>query len=82
MASLAITDVPADSFWNPTTQVLFYNFINKKHNNVLINHDILGYVDKDVENLFTFKVDNKNMTLAQTDIYEEPSLVKVVETYE
>lgn len=82
MASLAITDVPADSFWNPTAQVLFYNFINKKHNNVLINHDVLGYVDKDVENLFTFKIDNKNMTLAQTDIYDEPSLVKVVETYE
>ena len=82
MASMGILDIPADSFWNSETRILFYNFINKKHDNFLVNHDILGYVDKDVENLFSFKINNKNMTLAQTDIYSEPTLVEEIKNYE
>jgi hypothetical protein len=82
MASMGILDIPADSFWNSETRILFYNFINKKHDNFLVNHDILGYVDKDVENLFNFKINNKTMTLSQTDIYSEPTLVEVIENYE
>ena len=83
MAADGIVDIPTISFWNDSARVLFYNFINKKHDTFEINHDILGYVDKDVENLFSFKIDNtKTTTLAQTDIYEEPAVVRMVENYE
>jgi hypothetical protein len=83
MAADGIVDIPTISFWNDSARVLFYNFINKKHDTFEINHDILGYVDKDVENLFSFKIDNtKTTTLAQTDIYEEPAIVRMVENYE
>lgn len=74
-------------FWNSTANLVFYNFINKnsKTNTWEINHDILGYVDKDVENFYNFKygVENsKSSTLAQVDIYDDKDISGVVKRYE
>lgn len=74
-------------FWDSTANLVFYNFINKnsKTNTWEINHDILGYVDKDVENFYNFKygVENsKSSTLAQVDIYDDKDISGVVKRYE
>ena len=58
-----------DGIWEPILQCLTYDYINKNHNTHDINHDILGFIDKDVENWYahkTFKRDtNGNLVLTK-----------------
>jgi hypothetical protein len=40
---------PSDGIWAPILQCLVYDYINDNSNIHDINHDILGFIDKDVE---------------------------------
>ena len=42
--------------WEPILQCLVYDYINKNKNTHDINHDILGFIDKDVEKWYTAEV--------------------------
>lgn len=61
-----------DGIWDNLMQVEFYNYINRYHNKNNINHDILGYVDKDVEKLYSYIADavtKEVETISSTNIY-------------
>lgn len=45
--------VAEDGIWEPILQCLVYDYINEKQNTNDINHDILGFIDKDVEKWYT-----------------------------
>lgn len=67
----------------PALRAIFYEYINEEYDLNDINHDILGFVDKDVEKLYantwysTKNVHGAKVTKAVTDtissvnIYEE-----------
>lgn len=68
-----------DGIWEPILQCLVYKYINDKHDTNDINHDILGYIDKDVEKVYTYtsydKINNKLVpieieTIHNIDIYK------------
>ena len=67
--------VATDGIWEPILQCLVYNYINNKHDINDINHDILGYIDKDVEKVYSFTAYNKDLspketlTISSVDIY-------------
>jgi hypothetical protein len=44
-----------DGIWEPILQCLVYDYINTHQNLNDINHDILGFIDKDVEKWYTAK---------------------------
>ena len=72
-----------DGIWDSSLQLLLYNYINSRYNTNEINHDILGYVDKDVEqkysntiNMTTYKngvklTETKKETISSANIYDE-----------
>ena len=72
-----------DGIWVPALRAIFYEYINEEYDLNDINHDILGFVDKDVEKLYantwysTKNVRGAKVTKAVTDtissvnIYEE-----------
>ena len=72
--------VSTDGIWEPLLQCLVYNYINNKHNVNDINHDILGYIDKDVEKVYSGTSYEKNaegqlvpketLTISDIDIYD------------
>jgi hypothetical protein len=49
-----------------------YDFINKNYDVNDINHDILGFIDKDAEKLYaaTNKTNTEVETIANVDIYK------------
>lgn len=55
----------SNGVWEPKLQALIYNYINRHANTHDINHDILGFVDKDVEKLYS----TGDETLLNIDIY-------------
>lgn len=55
----------SNGVWEPKLQALIYNYINRYANTHDINHDILGFVDKDVEKLYS----TGDETLLNIDIY-------------
>ena len=64
----------ADGIWTDKLQKILYSFMNSeeltKSNKKETNHDILGYVDKDVENAYYAKMKNDVETLLQVDLYK------------
>jgi len=56
-----------DGLWVPGLQLIYYNYINENHNVNDINHDILGFVDKDVEKYYADKAAN---TISSINIYD------------
>ena len=64
----------ADGIWTDKLQKILYSFMNSKEltqsNKKETNHDILGYVDKDVENAYYAKMTNDVETLLQVDLYK------------
>lgn len=64
----------ADGIWTDKLQKILYSFMNSKEltqsNKKETNHDILGYVDKDVENAYYAKMTNGAETLLQVDLYK------------
>lgn len=64
----------ADGIWTDKLQKILYNFMNSEElaqsNKKETNHDILGYVDKDVENAYYAKMKNDVETLLQVDLYK------------
>ena len=57
----------SNGVWEPKLQALIYNYINRQANTHDINHDILGFVDKDVEKLYS----TSDETLLNIDIYNK-----------
>lgn len=74
------TFVPSDGIWEPIMSCLLYKYVNEKKDTTDINHDILGYVDKDVEAVYSHtdrRVDSRTnlpivetYTIANIDIYD------------
>jgi hypothetical protein len=63
----------SDGIWEPILQCLVYDYINKnpKTNTHDINHDILGFIDKDVEKWYATQTKNgTETTIANIDLYE------------
>lgn len=59
--------VAEDGIWEPILQCLVYDYINNNQNTNDINHDILGFIDKDVEKWYAAKTE----TIANIDIYKD-----------
>lgn len=71
--------VADDGIWEPILQCLTYDYINTKHNTHDINHDILGFIDKDVEKWYahtTFKRDRTG-TVEKNPKTNQPIVSKV-----
>lgn len=63
---------PEDGIWEPLMQCRIYDQMHTKYNFNDINHDILGFVDKDVEKWYTSKTKKSAaMTIANIDIYND-----------
>ena len=64
----------ADGIWTDKLQKILYSFMSSEElaqsNKKETNHDILGYVDKDVENAYYAKMTNGVETLLQVDLYK------------
>lgn len=64
----------ADGIWTDKLQKILYSFMNSEElaqgAKKETNHDILGYVDKDVENTYYAKMTNGVETLLQVDLYK------------
>ena len=65
--------VTDDGIWEPILQCLVYDYINNtsKTNIHDINHDILGFIDKDVEKWYAAKNNGTETTIANVDIYKD-----------
>lgn len=63
--------VAEDGIWEPILQCLTYDFINEKYNVHDINHDILGFIDKDVEKWYATENGDVIDTIANIDIYND-----------
>ena len=63
----------SDGIWEPILQCLVYDYINNtsKTNTHDINHDILGFIDKDVEKWYATKNNNVETTIANVEIYKD-----------
>lgn len=63
--------VAEDGIWEPILQCLVYDYINQTAvtNTHDINHDILGFIDKDVEKWYSATGDNGQNTIANIEIY-------------
>ena len=59
-----------NGIWEPIIQVLVYNYINANSDTYTINHDILGYIDKDVEKVYSYGVNTNSTTISNVDIYD------------
>lgn len=62
--------VAEDGIWEPILQCLVYDYINENQNTHDVNHDILGFIDKDVEKWYTTKSGDRIETIANVDIYK------------
>ena len=73
VVSTRCADMKVDAtngIWEPTIQVLVYNYINANSDTYTVNHDILGYVDKDVEKVYSYGVNANSTTISNVDIYD------------
>lgn len=76
-------DLSTPGIWSPIMQLLFYNYIAEKHSTNDAFHDLLGFVDKDVERLYKIERQSarttdvngnkqtKGTTISQINIYSE-----------
>lgn len=63
--------IAEDGIWESILQCLIYDYINENHNTHDVNHDILGFIDKDVEKWYTAKGNDSIETIANVDIYKD-----------
>jgi hypothetical protein len=63
--------IAEDGVWEPILQCLIYDYINENNDTHDINHDILGFIDKDVEKWYTAKSGTSIETIANVDIYKD-----------
>lgn len=63
--------VASDGIWEPILQCLVYDYINATQNLNDINHDILGFIDKDVEKWYAATTDTTAETIANVNIYTD-----------
>jgi hypothetical protein len=49
-----------DGIWEPILQCITYDYINNEKNTCDINHDILGFIDKDVEKWYSTPIFKRN----------------------
>lgn len=61
-----------DGLWDEHIRPIVYDYM-VNHASSDVNHDILGYVDKDVEKLYKHKdvFTSKDITILNVDIYPE-----------
>ena len=58
-------------FWDENLNRILYEFMNSHSSDYSKNHDILGYVDKDIEQIYYYFDSNKQNSLANTYLDEE-----------
>lgn len=61
----------SDGIWEPILQCLVYDYINENQATHDVNHDILGFIDKDVEKWYAAKNGTSTETIASIDIYKD-----------
>ena len=55
--------------WDDDIKFIVYDYINNVNLSNEINHDILGYIDRDVEKYYSyFDKNKKSVSLSNTDI--------------
>lgn len=64
-----LINVSTDGIWDGKLKLILYDFMGKLSAKFTANHDILGYVDKDVEQLYAYKGLDETMSIASVDIY-------------
>ena len=57
--------------WDDQLNKILYEFMNSHNSDYTKNHDVLGYVDKDIEQIYYYWKDNKQVSLANTYLDEE-----------
>lgn len=60
-----------EDVWEAPMRLVLYDYINDKYNVDDVNHDILGFVDKDVEKLYSASTGDSVDTIASVDIYDD-----------
>lgn len=60
----------SNGVWNSILQALVYNYINKHCNTHDVNHDIIGFVDKDVEKFYSQQSNQTSTTISTVNIYK------------
>ncbi len=79
-----ITPAGYQGLWDDSIRLILYSYMNTHALNSENNHDILGYVDKDVEKLYESKNYKKDLiinTLNNVDIYEDIYLATKAKSY-
>lgn len=86
-----VADTPYDDFkfpgiWDNKMRYIAYEYIQnhkKLCNNISINHDILGYIDKDIEHNYKYTNISTNTTygIVDVDIYDETNFMRRVVKY-
>lgn len=74
-------DLTTPGLWTSALQLIFYNYMVEHYNSHDVMHDILGYVDKEVESLYqaetskTYDINGNEIkegtTISQINIYSE-----------
>jgi len=59
-----------EGIWEDSMQILLYNYMSKHYDRLSNYHDILGYVDKDTERLYSNGSKTNKETIASADIYD------------
>ena len=65
------TPMNVDGLWDKNLSAILYTYINNNYPKAYINHDILGYVDKEVEKLYSYKSKNAPETISSANIYDD-----------
>lgn len=68
--------VPGDGIWEPIMSCLLYKYVVEKQDVSSINHDILGYVDKDVEAVYSH-TERRNNPKNNTTVTEVCSISNI-----
>ena len=60
-------------FWDDYIKYNIYDYINKRKNTYDVNHDILGFVDKDAEKYYYYhdNVNNTDVSIANVELDDE-----------
>ena len=59
----------SDGIWEPLLQLLTYKYVTENFDYHDTNHDILGFIDKEIEKNYSAKVDGVSTTISSIDLY-------------
>ena len=78
----SIVKVIGDEIWIPALKYVFYSYINKNYNSKDFNHDILGYVDKDIEKFYSYTVSRRKFINGQFKTEKQSRSISAINIYD